>query len=88
MRAGNLIHYVHSIEDCDKIQPTLLDGCTDWRVIAGVDRQLAVPTEITSTRQRSDLFIWSFNWKKDIIVELTIPFEVNIDWTHQCKFEK
>ena len=30
-------------------KPTLLDGCTDWGVIADVDRQLAFPTEITST---------------------------------------
>ena len=42
-------------------KPTLLDGCTDWRVIADVDRQLAFPTEITSTRQRPDLVIWSVN---------------------------
>ena len=43
---------------------TLLDGCTDWRVIADVDRQLAFPTEITSTRQRPDLVIWSVHSKK------------------------
>ena len=40
-------------------KPTLLDDCTDWRVIADVDPQLAFPTEITSTRQRLDLVIWS-----------------------------
>ena len=42
-------------------KPTLLDGCTDWRVIADVDRQLAFPTEMTSTRQRPNLVIWSVN---------------------------
>ena len=42
-------------------KPTLLDCCTDWRVIADVDRQLAFPMEITSTRQRPDLVIWSVN---------------------------
>ena len=42
-------------------KPTLLDGCTDWNVITDVDRQLAFPTEITSTRQRPDLVIWSVN---------------------------
>ena len=40
-------------------KPTLLDGCTDWCVIADEDRQLAFPTEIISTRQRPDLVIWS-----------------------------
>ena len=67
---------------------TLLDGYMDWGVIANIDRQLTFPTEITSTRQRPDLVIWSVNSKKVIIVELTIPFEVNIDWAHQHKLEK
>ena len=69
-------------------KPTLLNGCTDWRVIADVDRQLAFPTEISSTRQRPDLVIWSVNSKKVIIAELTIHFETNIDWAHQRKLEK
>ena len=69
-------------------KPTLFNGCTDWRVIADVDRQLAFPTEITSTHQRPDLVIWSVNSKKVIIAELTIPFETNIDWAHQRKLEK
>ena len=68
-------------------KPTLLDGCTDWRIITDVDRQLAFPTEITSTRQRPDLIIWSVNSKK-VIAELTIPFQANIDWEHQRKLEK
>ena len=69
-------------------KPTMLDGCTDWRVIDDVDRQLAFPTEITSTRQRPDLLIWSVVSKKVFISELTIPFETNIDWAHQRKLEK
>ena len=60
-------------------KPTPLDGCTDWRVIPDVDRQLAFPTKITSTRQRPDLVIWSVNSKKVSITELTIPFEN--DWS-------
>ena len=69
-------------------KPTLLDGCTDWRVIADVDRQLIFPTEITSACQRPHLVIWSVNSKKVFIAELTIPFETNIDWAHQRKLEK
>ena len=61
----------------------------DWRIIADVDWQLTFPTEITSTRQRPDLDIWSVNSKKVIIAELIIiPFKVNIDWVHQRKLEK
>ena len=69
-------------------KPTLLDGCTDWCVIANIDQQLAFPMEITSTRQHPDLFIWSVNSKKVIIAELMIPFEVNINRAHQHKLEK
>ena len=61
----------------------MLDVCTDWRVFADVDQQFAFPMKITSTRQRPDIVIWSVNSKKVIIAELTIPFEVNIDWAHQ-----
>ena len=67
---------------------TLLDGCTDLRFIADVHRQLAFPPEITSTRQRPDLVIWSVNSKKVMITEFMIPFETNIDWAHQRKLEK
>ena len=67
---------------------TFLDGCTVWRVIADVNRQLDFPTEIASTRQPSDLVIWSVNSKQVIIAELMIPFEENIDWAHQRKLEK
>ena len=45
-------------------KPTLLDSCTDWRVIADVDRQFAFLMEIASIRQRLDLVIWSVNSKK------------------------
>ena len=60
----------------------------DWRIIADVDQQLAFPAEIVSTYQHPDLVIWLVNSKRVIIVELTIPFETNIDWMHQQKLEK
>ena len=69
-------------------KPTLFDGYMDWHVIADVESQLIFPTEITSTRQRPDLVIWSVNSKKVIITELTVPFEDNIIWAHQRKLKK
>ena len=79
---------VSKTPDRNKYKLTLLDGCTDRRVISDIDRKLAFPTEITSTHQRPDLVIWSVNSKKVIIAELTILFEVNIDWAHQWKSGK
>ena len=84
VKKGNVSKTPHK----NRHKPTLLDGCTDWRVIADVDRQLVFPTEITSTRQRPDLIIWSVNSKKVIIAELTISFAANIDWAYQRNLEK
>ena len=47
VKEGNVSKTLHRN---NRHKPTLLDGCTDWRVIADVDRQLAFSTEITSTR--------------------------------------
>ena len=84
VKEGNVSKTPHR----NRHKPTLLDGCTDWRIIADVDWQLVFPTEITSTRQRPNLVIWSVNSKKVIIAELTIIFEVNIGWVHQRKLDK
>ena len=84
MKEGNVSKSPHR----NRYKPTLFDGCTDWRVIADVDWQLTFPMEITSTCQHPDLVICSVNSKKVIIAELTIPFEVNINWAHQHKLEK
>ena len=46
VKEGNISKTPHR----NRHKPTLLDGCTDWRVVADVDCQLAFPTEITSTR--------------------------------------
>ena len=84
IKEGNVSKNPHR----NRHKPMLFDGCTDWRVIADVDRQLVFSTEITSTRQHPDLVIWLVNSKKVIIAELTIRFEVNIDWAPQRKLEK
>ena len=84
VKEGNVSKTPHR----NRHKPTLLDGCKDWHVIADVDRQLAFPTEITPTRLRPDLVIWSVNSKKVIMAELTIPFEANIEWADQRKLEK
>ena len=74
IKEGNVSKTPHK----NRHKPTLLNGCTNCRVIADVDRQLAFITEITSTRQCPDLVIWSVNSKKVIIAELMIPFERSV----------
>ena len=53
VKEGNVSKTPHR----NRHKPTLLDGCTNWHVIAGVDRQLTFPLEITSTHQHPDLVI-------------------------------
>ena len=84
IKEGNVLKTQHR----NRHEPKLLDGCKDWCITANVDRQLAFPTEITSTYPHPDLVIWSVNSKKVIINEITIPFEVNINRVHQRKLEK
>ena len=62
---------------------TSIQFIKEGNVIVDVDRQLAFLTEITSTHQHPDLVIGQLIQKKVIIAELTIPFEVNIDWVRQ-----
>ena len=57
VKEGNVSKTLHR----NRHKPTLLDGCTDWSVIADIDWQLAFPMEITKTRQHPDFVIWSVN---------------------------
>jgi hypothetical protein len=47
-----------------------------------------VPPEVLPTSQRPDLVIYWLNLKKICIIELTIPFETNIQNSHQKKVNK
>jgi len=67
---------------------SIFDGSAGWRIACDLEHQLVFPTEITLTAQRPDIVIWSVNQKKVFIVELTVPFEENLDWAHQRKLEK
>ena len=56
----------------NRYRSSLCDGCTD------LQHQLEFPTEITSTTQ----------WFRNHLVELTVPFEENINRAHEYKSEK
>ena len=50
---------------------------------------LTFPTEIILTIQHLDLVIQSVNSEKNVyFIELMVPFEENIDWTHQHRMLK
>ena len=48
--------------------------------------KLIFPTEIVLTTKCPDIVIWSVKAKKKFL--LTVPYEENFNWAHQCKLEK
>ena len=60
----------------------------DWELLVDLKPQLVFPPEITSTSSRPDIVIWSKNAKTVIIIELTIPWEENVEAAHERKMLK
>lgn len=48
-----------------------------------LDEQLLFPTEITQTRQRQDVVMWSTAAKKVHVIEVTVPREEEIPAAHE-----
>ena len=67
---------------------SLLEDCIDWHVATDLKHNFIFPTETVLTTKRPDIVIWSVKAKKVFVIELTVPFEVNIPWAHQRKLEK
>ncbi|XP_078682186.1 uncharacterized protein LOC144916736 [Branchiostoma floridae x Branchiostoma belcheri] len=55
-----------------------------WEMRADLDRQLHLPNTICETSLRPDLVLWSEDQKAALIIELTIPWEENV----QAAFER
>ena len=69
-------------------KPSLLESCTDWHIATDLKHNFIFPTEIALMTKRPDIVIWSVKAKKVFVIELTVPFEENFNWAHQCKLGK
>ena len=69
-------------------KPSLLEGCTDWHVATDLEHNFIFPTEIALTTKRPDIVIWSVKAKNVMAIELTVLFQEDFNWAHQCKLEK
>ena len=67
---------------------SLLEGCTDWHVATDLKHNFIFPTEIALMTKCPDIVIWSIKAKKVFVIELTVPYEENLNWAHQHKLEK
>ncbi|KAI2663059.1 hypothetical protein H4Q32_002088 [Labeo rohita] len=66
----------------------LLTTATDWQLEVDLDKQLKIPSRITSTRLRPDMIIVSKSTKQLIILELTVPWEERMEEANERKRAK
>ena len=63
----------------------LLAGARDWKMEADLKKALHFPHHIVQTRERPDIVIWSDTGRQVIIVELTVPWEENMEEAFERK---
>ena len=66
----------------------LLNGAYDWELRTDLDKMLIFPSHIAITNKRPDLIIWSDSIKRVLLVELTVPWEANLETAYERKREK
>ena len=71
-----------------KLNSRLLSGANDWKVSADLGSMLIFPQHIVYTLSRPDIVLWSDNVKKVVLVELTVPWEENIEEAYERKKAK
>ena len=59
-------------------------GC-DWKLVVDLDRALRFPCHIVQTSLRPDVVLWSDAVKRVYIIELTVPWEDNMEWAFERK---
>ena len=66
----------------------LLEGTNDWNIITDLDERMIFPTHIATTNLRPDIIIWSDGKKCVHLVELTVPWEGNLEVANERKRTK
>ena len=66
----------------------ILATASDWILMADLQTQLVFPPEITVTRLRPDIVMWSRSTRNLIIIELTVPWEERMEEVNERKREK
>ena len=71
---------------CPKSDKTsVLAPGKDWSMRADLHKQLRFPFDITITTLRPDMVLWSTTEKRVLLVELTVPWEQNIQEAYERK---
>ena len=70
------------------VRAKLLEDDSDWQALIDLEERLVFPTHITITNLRPDIIIWSDRSKIVLIVELTVPWERNMEVANERKMTK
>jgi len=73
---------------CSWPSASLLDPVGVWQLASDLEQQLVFPAEIVVTTLRPDIVIWSLPLKSVVLIELTVPFETNMDVAHERKLRR
>ena len=76
------------IESNVKRRDGLVGGTDDWMISADLSNYRSYPPEIRVTNQRPDIVIHSNKLRKFVLIELTVPYETNIEEQHEYKLAK
>ena len=71
-----------------KINSCLLSTPQDWQWRVDIRERLKVTKKITTTTLRPDLILWSSETRQVLLIELTIPWEENINVACERKLKK
>ena len=67
-----------------------MSGANNREVVADLSKPLHSPSHIAVTNQRPEIVIWSNEAKREILAELTVPWEDNMEEAYErkkCKYE-
>ena len=71
-----------------KLNFCLLSTVRDWQLRVGIRKRSKVPEQIAATTLRPDLILLSTVTWQVVLMELTVPWEENIDMAFERKLEK
>ena len=66
----------------------LLANHGDWQMVTDLGGMMAFPQHIVITNLRPDIVVWSDQGKEVLLVELTVPWEENMEVAHERKMTK
>ena len=88
VREGAEPHTLRKQKEKQIRRSRLLANHGDWQVVSDLGGMMAFPQHIVITNLRPDIVVWSDQGKEVLLVELTVPWEENMEVAHERKMTK